>query len=806
MSSFLASALAYAERGWPVFPLKVRSKEPATAQGFKDASTDPDTIQAWWAATPDANIGIPTGAASGLFVVDLDDKDGRDGSQHWSDLAAMHGGDGAPLEHNTGSGGLHLVYRHVEGLRNSAGKLGVGIDTRGEGGYIVAAPSVHPSGGRYVWGTGALAQGLELPPGWLVERLLQARLPDAPPVRIEGSHTLTREDLEAFIAFKSRFPDAEAQVVVARAVLAGTSWGYGARHDRMVGFLGALRTFVLDKHGAALDPASSSVLFDACTAAATAEGVKDPTDRYLIADLIAELQNADELYRGKLEASRAAKKADIEVAAARLLDGLPDVASPGKQQLSPEAKNENEEAIQRAFGTDRTAPYSAEELAAMHPTKKRWLLVTPAGFFLRAPGGDYVPVVEKAILTKARDLLAPAYVASPPVLLRETDKGKLKLKSLQQVLDQYGQAPTYTSYSYQVPRSTLDGDTFTQRAGVARAFAPAYDAQVARWFELLAGPEHEAFLDWLATLTRTDRPTAGLCIMGTSGAGKDLLIDGLAEIWSGARLSFERALHRFNVPLTESPLVIANEEVRVPKEFSGSPSDALKEMISDSKRKVEAKYGGTVDLHGCLRVIMATNANGALKFSRDPTPSDIVALDDRILLLRPSEACRTYLEQELKGRETTEGWVSGQAIARHVTWLQQHRVVVPGPRFLVQGRGGMSDLLSADGRGSAVVLSALLEALLGPKERNPKIAQLWHGEVWASVSNLRQDWATYGRGDRPEDWDGATGALFERGGHPIGRGEQQVKMRRLKWPVVERAAQREGRLEELLELRAKETR
>lgn len=804
MTALHTWARYYAARGWPVFPLIPRTKKPIHAGGFKNASTDLAQVDAWWAEHPDANIGIPTGVASGLFLVDLDDKDGRSGSDHWADLVARHDGDGSPLEVYSGSGGLHLLYAHVPGLVNSASKLAPDVDTRGEGGYFVAAPSIHPCGKPYQWGAGALDLQPVPPPAWLVETAMARKvLPDAAPAKLDGAHAATREDLEAFITYKAKYPDAADHVLVARAVLAGTSWGKGARHSRMVAFLGALRVFIASRHGASLHPEGTAELFHACTAAATDEGVNAPTDAEWVAGLIRTLRTDDAQYLGKLEAARAQKKADRLASLPSKDLELPEVASaarPWAQEGEAHPATGHALNIKRAFGTERTNPYTDEELQALMPIDKRWLLLTPAGYFLRAPGGDYIPVIEKAVLVKARDVLAPACVAGVE-LVEQTDKGE-RLLSREEILSRYGQAPTHTMYSYCAPRSTLDGDTFVQRTGTPKKFAPEHNAEIARWLELFAGEQYEALLDWLATLTQLSKPTAGLCIMGTSGAGKDLLIEGLAEIWGGSRLSFERALHKFNNALIDSPLVVANEEVRTPREFSGSAADALKEMISDVKRKVEAKYGGAVDLRGCLRVILASNADGGLTFSRSPTPSDIVALDERILLLRPSEECKRYLES-LGGLSATEAWVSGGGIARHVAWLQETRVVVPGPRFLVQGRGGLSDLLSADGKGSAAVLRALLDALLGPKDKDARIVQLRDGDVWASASRLKAAWPTYGAPDElPEDFGGATENVFVRGsGEPVKVAGELIKMRKVKWPVLLRAAQKGSRLDDLLATR-----
>lgn len=138
------TALWYAAQGWPVFPCKPGEKMPATRNGFKDATTDPDVIGAWWAATPDANIGLPTGLA--FDVVDLDDPDGYDSWQLIRESVVS-----VPLLAiaYTGGGGRHF-YVPPTGRGNYAG-IKPGIDYRGAGGYVLAPPSRLADGGLYSW-------------------------------------------------------------------------------------------------------------------------------------------------------------------------------------------------------------------------------------------------------------------------------------------------------------------------------------------------------------------------------------------------------------------------------------------------------------------------------------------------------------------------------------------------------------------------------------------------------------------------------------------------------------------------------
>jgi hypothetical protein len=167
MSELQTATLEYAASGWPVLPLVPGGKVPLTRHGLKDATADPSQIQQWWRRWPAANIGIVTGPASGLLVVDLD---GEKGLATWARLEAEHNAL-MTLKQMTGSGGLHLLLRYPEGLElgNSAGRLGDGVDTRARGGYIVVPPSVHTSGRMYAWA--ASGQEIAPTPPWLVALL-----------------------------------------------------------------------------------------------------------------------------------------------------------------------------------------------------------------------------------------------------------------------------------------------------------------------------------------------------------------------------------------------------------------------------------------------------------------------------------------------------------------------------------------------------------------------------------------------------------------------------------------------------------
>lgn len=158
----LQAALAYAAMGYNVIPLhsivegictcrdkskcKHPGKHPRSAHGLSDATLDENTIRAWWLKWPDANVGIATGEASNLVVVDIDPRHGGDESLKKLDPFPD------TLIAKTGGGGLHYCFTHPgQKVKSGSDVLGRGIDTRGDGGYIVAPPSKHASGASYEW-------------------------------------------------------------------------------------------------------------------------------------------------------------------------------------------------------------------------------------------------------------------------------------------------------------------------------------------------------------------------------------------------------------------------------------------------------------------------------------------------------------------------------------------------------------------------------------------------------------------------------------------------------------------------------
>ena len=164
-----AAALAYCARGWSVIPIEPRGKRPLVAwTEFQQRRATVDEITRWFRRWPDGNVAIVTGEVSGIVVLDVDERHG--GALSLAELDIELGPIPSTVEVATGGGGRHLYFRHPGGRVSNRVGLRPGIDLRGDGGCVVAPPSVHPSGARYAWVLGRSPEQREIAPlpAWLL--------------------------------------------------------------------------------------------------------------------------------------------------------------------------------------------------------------------------------------------------------------------------------------------------------------------------------------------------------------------------------------------------------------------------------------------------------------------------------------------------------------------------------------------------------------------------------------------------------------------------------------------------------------
>jgi hypothetical protein len=185
-------AIAASRRKWPVFPVHSfeetkrctckgqeqcsPGKHPRIKDPFRKASTDLNQLFTWAEKWPGCNWGMPTDRQSGIIVIDVDAH--HDGNNSLRAMEKQLGPLPKTVQSLTGNGGSHLFFKQPKqvNVKNSISAVGVGIDVRGDSGFIVLLGNVHRSGRRYVWErehTPGRVEVAELPGAWL-NRILGA--------------------------------------------------------------------------------------------------------------------------------------------------------------------------------------------------------------------------------------------------------------------------------------------------------------------------------------------------------------------------------------------------------------------------------------------------------------------------------------------------------------------------------------------------------------------------------------------------------------------------------------------------------
>jgi len=248
-----AAAFYAGQLGWPVVPIaglvgehcgcrrraacEHPAKHPLTPGGIKAASTDPVQVREWWTHWPWAGVGILTGTRSGLVVVDVDPAHG--GRDSLSALRSKGVRLPRTLWARTGGGGWHLFYAHPgRHVANTTGRLGsvtlAGVDLRGDGGYVVAAPSGHRSGRRYSWANGP--ETLAVIPVFIAERPdLDTTHAPARPARADRQSAYVAAALEGECRRVAAAPEGLRSDTLNRAAFSlGTLVGAGTLDETLV--------------------------------------------------------------------------------------------------------------------------------------------------------------------------------------------------------------------------------------------------------------------------------------------------------------------------------------------------------------------------------------------------------------------------------------------------------------------------------------------------------------------------------------------------------------------------------------------
>lgn len=680
-----------------------------------------------------SNIGVQTGRVEGaplqVIVVDLD-------SQHALEWAAKHLPE-TPMRTRT-SHGEHWFYRcppHDTKIPNkcrfttqSGEKLE--IDIRGDGGNVVVAPSVHPTGHVYSeiepWSALRAEQIPYYEPQWLDGRKLTAasgrpRLAATADGNGESAANdgagASPDSLDAFYAaLPTEPPTDEERPGLLPEQFQTRLYNNCKRRLGGDGAIAALRAIALGQNYAPSGERNST-LFQAVR---------------LLAEWFPDVQDAklEEWVRGPLIIT-GDKPEQEELANFR------DVLARSREKFA-----------QRDHLLIRMAKASIVPTRALIETGLnlgRYLILGfPNGFHLsmQQDGRYGVAMRRRTELLPSIDhenILGWAARAGVARFEYVDLKGKTKKLDWDSIAKQHVWPINQARGSFALDISKVEGDTFYEAVAPKREdLKPLRSDAVDLWLQLLGGSSRGLLLDWLATFTDLARPTSALFLIGAAGAGKNLLADGLARYWLSAKpVPFEVTLRDFNEDLEKSPFIFADEKLPIDPRGRITLDTHLRALVTSTHQTLYRKHQKAMQVDGCVRIVAATNQHNFVFGDMDSESKR--ALAERILLIKPGREAAEYL-RSLGGRPALESWVHGDALIRHVLWLAENRTVQPGSRLLVPGNGrGLINEAQNKDRNASDLCRWICEFLLEPKPPQGLAAaavRTDQGELWVSSTLL----------------------------------------------------------------------
>lgn len=327
--------------------------------------------------------------------------------------------------------------------------------------------------------------------------------------------------------------------------------------------------------------------------------------------------------------------------------------------------------------------------------------------------------------------------------------GAVRRKTTAEIIDELCTSARDSVADMTIPASYYDPstETFYEATCPVRDLKPEYSPEVATWLELLAGPEIEKVLDWIASITYLESPTCALFIYGKSSAGKSMLAHGLARLWtSGSPTKMGDANGSFNADIARCPLVVADEYL--PLDSNGKPMSTkkLREMIGDREHVLRRKFMANSTLRGAIRAMFLANNEDMLSQNDESLgPDSLEAVAQRFLYVEAGEAAAEFLKSR-GGNRGTRDWVDGDRIARHALWLRDARKIERdySGRFLVEGHITRAhNALATSGAVPGLVVEWLARFLVAPREdliRQHDVI-IGEGRYLVSASGLLKNWS-----------------------------------------------------------------
>lgn len=404
---------------------------------------------------------------------------------------------------------------------------------------------------------------------------------------------------------------------------------------------------------------------------------------------------------------------------------------------------------------------ATEQKCSVAELKTRWIIQQGRAFYIVGSDGKYARPISKGELAQSlrRDLLrVPVRVApsgSPSSVAgiewyHKRDDVQIE-KSVDEILSEHCTVARSAVADMSLKCSFYDAVDQVMYEAVCplNDVTPVFHPAIAEWLRLFGGPQHDKLLDWIATMTRIDRPSCALLITGKSGAGKEMLAQGLARRWRKVRAPTElgRVLEGFNEDLARCPLVFCDESMPYTRGGKKGALADLKSMIAASSRTLARKFLSNADLIGAVRLILAANNNRMLENSDDATIDDQESTAGRFMHVKVNTQPGEYL-RAIGGRNATESWVAGGQLAEHAAWLEKNRVVEFGSRrFIVDGDAtDLQRQLMVNNKSTSLILEWLVRFLLAESPSSIQ-AIIGNGELLVNSTTISSQWNAYVKSD-----------------------------------------------------------
>jgi hypothetical protein len=364
------------------------------------------------------------------------------------------------------------------------------------------------------------------------------------------------------------------------------------------------------------------------------------------------------------------------------------------------------------------------------------------------------PRIKEELKATMRD----CFTADSPVeLFYRNEKGEYKEKTVAQLLHEHSTVAAEIVLDLRAQCSGFDPERqqFIEATAPLRPLEARRDPQIERWLELLFGTQSAVLLDWLAALTKLDEQTCAVYIVGPPGVGKGLLAAGIARLWRRAGpTELKHIIGSFNQDVAACPFIFLDEGL--PKQIDAQ--DALRTLVGSSTRTLSRKFLPNAMLEGAIRLLLGANNDNVITFEDAKGLWDVDALVQRFLHVRVTSDAEKYLEAiKLADPGITKRWVNDDLIARHIVWLRENRLIIPGRRFYVEGkeRTAMHRKLVTQGQTASLVLEWIVRFLMdtlplnkhyATKNRTPH-AKIGDSGIFVNVQAVIDCWQIYMRQD-----------------------------------------------------------